>query len=285
MRIRKIIKDGFRGKPDFSDLLINLFQIDDFLLSFECPNNIYSGCVYQDLVNLEGFDTNAENERHEKVINLAYVLFCFHKVILNPIFPVNLQGKLFISLRIKSADRVINTVEELSYYLVKDYVDFYHDPNPSEDSWRGCHTDMMNDFRRRANRQWGEEPETEEAEKEKEDYLIGAFMRGYPPIKCETVKIGKNSYSKYIEGNLKFKRDYRRVYNLPIKGEFFFSIEFYYLTEGSETKKKLIDWILTADETFEKRVLERLEISPLIDSAIEPKVEKISHDDQNGGFF
>jgi hypothetical protein len=278
MRIRKIIKDGFRGKPDFSNLLSNSFRIDEFLLSFECPNNIYSGCVYQGLVNLEGFDTNAENERHEKVINLAYLLFCFHKVILNPIFPVNLQGKLFISLRIKSADRVINTVEELSYFLEKDYVDFYHDPNPSEDSWRGSHTALMDNAYKWVNYRWGEEPETEEAEKKKEAYLIDEFMRAYPPIKCETVNIGKNSYSKYIEGNLKFKSDYRRVYNLPIKGGFFFSIEFYYLTEGSETKKKLIDWILTADETFEKRVLERLEISPLIDSAIEPKVEKLSHD-------
>lgn len=103
-------------------------------------------------------------------------------------------------------------------------------------------------------------------------------MRAYPPIKCETVNIGKNRYSKYIEGNLKFKSDYRRVYNLPIKGRFFFSIEFYYLTEGSETKKKLIDWILNADETFEKRVLERLDVSPLIDSVVEPNVEKLSHD-------
>lgn len=278
MRIRKIIKDGFRGKPDFSDLLTNSFQIDDFLLSFECPNNIYSGCVYQDVVNLYGFDTNAEIERHEKVINLAYVLFCFHKVILNPIFPVNLQGKLFISLRIKSADRVIDTAEELSYFLEKDYLDFYHDPNPSEDSWRGSHTELMNNAYKWVNYRWGEEPETEEAEKKKEAYLIDEFMRAYPPIKCETVNIGKNRYSKYIEGNLKFKSDYRRVYNLPIKGRFFFSIEFYYLTEGSETKKKLIDWILNADETFEKRVLERLDVSPLIDSVVEPNVEKLSHD-------
>lgn len=53
MGLIKIFKDGFRGKPDFSNLLHNVFQIDDLVLSFECPNNIYEGHVYQDLVELK----------------------------------------------------------------------------------------------------------------------------------------------------------------------------------------------------------------------------------------
>ncbi|TOH45754.1 DNAase, partial [Vibrio parahaemolyticus] len=53
MNFIKMCKDGFRGKPDFSNLLHNAFKIDDLVLSFECPNNIYEGHVHQDLVNLE----------------------------------------------------------------------------------------------------------------------------------------------------------------------------------------------------------------------------------------
>ncbi len=53
MGLIKICKDGFRGKPDFLNLLHNVFQIDDLVLSFECPNNIYEGHVYQDLVELK----------------------------------------------------------------------------------------------------------------------------------------------------------------------------------------------------------------------------------------
>ncbi len=276
MNVFNIMRDGFRGKPDFSHMLANSFKIDNLLLSFECPNNIQTGCVYKDTVNLDNFNSQTEIERHEKVINLAYVLFSFNKVIPNPIFPVNLQGRLFITLRIRSANKIIYTIEELSYFLQKDYFDFYHDKNPSADSFRGSHTEMMNDAYRWVNYRYGEEPETEEQKKNKEDYLIDEFMRAYPPIKCEAVNIGGNTYSKYIEGNLQYKRDYRRVYNLPIKGEFFLSLEFKYLTEGSRTKQKLIDWIRTADETFEKRVLERLDISPLIDSVVEPNVEKLT---------
>ncbi|CAE6954341.1 DNAase [Vibrio sp. B1FLJ16] len=278
MCIFSYIKDGFRGKPDFSETLSNSFQIDDLLLSFECPNNIQAGCVYQDKVKLDDFCSQTEIERHEKALNLAYVLFSFNKVIPNPIFPVNLQGRVFITLRIKSANKKIYTIEELSYFLQKDYFDFYHDSNPSEDSMRGSHTEMMNDAYRWVNYRYGEEPETEEQEKKKEDYLIDAFMRAYPPIKCETVNIGRNTYSKYIEGNLKYKRDYRRVYNLPIKDKFFISIEFKCLPENYHRDKKLISWIRTADEAFEYQVLERLEISLLIDSAVEPNIEKISVD-------
>ncbi len=274
MGIVNIIKDGFRGKPDFSETLSNSFQIDDLLIFFECPNNIFSGRVHKETIDLHAFDDECEVRRHEKLIRLAYVHFCFHKVILNPIFPVNLQGELFISLRIRAADNAITTVEELSVFLEKDYFEFYHGPNAIED----YHTEYMKGLRKRANRRWGEEPETEERKKDKEDFLLRAFLRGYPPIKCETVNIGRNTYSKYAEGNLEHKLEYKRVYNLPIKDNFFFSIEFKYLPEDYCRYKKLNSWIRTADETFEKRVLEKLEISPLIDSVVEPNVEKISVD-------
>ncbi len=79
MSLIKICKDGFRGKPDFSNLLHNLFQIDDLVLSFECPNNIYEGHVYQDLVELKQFDIDSKVERHEKLIKLASIYFSFQK--------------------------------------------------------------------------------------------------------------------------------------------------------------------------------------------------------------
>ncbi len=86
MNFIKMCKDGFRGKPDFSNLLHNAFKIDDLVLSFECPNNIYEGHVHQDLVNLEQFDFESKIERHERFIKLAMVCFLFHKVMLNPCF-------------------------------------------------------------------------------------------------------------------------------------------------------------------------------------------------------
>ncbi len=79
MGLIKICKDGFRGKPDFSNLLHNVFQIDDLVLSFECPNNIYEGHVYQDFVELKQFDVDSKVERHEKLIKLASIYFSFQK--------------------------------------------------------------------------------------------------------------------------------------------------------------------------------------------------------------
>ncbi|MDF4946960.1 DNAase, partial [Vibrio parahaemolyticus] len=126
MNFIKMCKDGFRGKPDFSNLLHNAFQIDDLVLSFECPNNIYEGHVYQDLVNLEQFDVESKIERHERFIKLATVYFFFHKVMLNPLLPVNKQGGLYIRLRIKSANDSIRSVNQLSSFIEKEYVEFYH---------------------------------------------------------------------------------------------------------------------------------------------------------------
>lgn len=84
MSLIKIFKDGVRGKPDFSNLLHNVFQIDDLVLSFECPNNIYEGHVYQDLVELKKFDIDSKLERHEKLIKLASIYFSFQKKNIKP---------------------------------------------------------------------------------------------------------------------------------------------------------------------------------------------------------
>ncbi|EMC9923914.1 DNAase [Vibrio parahaemolyticus] len=276
MGLIKICKDGFRGKPDFSNLLHNVFQIDDLVLSFECPNNIYEGHVYQDLVELKKFDIESKVERHEKLIKLASIYFSFQKKILNPLLPINKQGGLYIRLRIKSANESIHSVNQLSSLIEKEYVEFYHALESPEGSKKGDHTEMMNDAIDYANHRWGLEPINEEKKRAKEEFLVGEFLRGYPPIKCQAIDVGEKTYSKYVEGNLEYKKDYRRVYNLHIKNEFYFSIEFLYEIEPMFAQKKFLDWVRSADETFEKKVLELLELSPLVDSYTTSKVERLT---------
>ncbi|EPD5572106.1 DNAase [Vibrio parahaemolyticus] len=276
MGLIKICKDGFRGKPDFSNLLHNVFQIDDLVLSFECPNNIYEGHVYQDLVELKQFDIDSKVERHEKLIKLASIYFSFQKKILNPLLPINKQGGLYIRLRIKSANDSIRSVNQLSSFIEKEYVEFYHALESPEGSKKGDHTEMMNDAIDYANHRWGLEPINEEKKKAKEEFLVGEFLRGYPPIKCQAIDVGEKTYSKYVEGNLEYKKDYRRVYNLHIKNEFYFSVEFLYEIEPMFAQKKFLDWVRSADETFEKKVLELLELSPLVDSYTTSKVERLT---------
>ncbi|HCE3707383.1 TPA: DNAase [Vibrio parahaemolyticus] len=276
MGLIKIFKDGFRGKPDFSNLLHNVFQINDLVLSFECPNNIYEGHVYQDLVELKQFDIDSKVERHEKLIKLASIYFSFQKKILNPLLPINKQGGLYIRLRIKSANDSIRSVNQLSSFIEKEYVDFYHALESPEGSKKGVHTAMMNDAIDYANHRWGLEPINEEKKRSKEEFLVGEFLRGYPPIKCQAIDVGEKTYSKYVEGNLEYKKDYRRVYNLHIKNEFYFSIEFLYEIEPMFAQKKFLDWVRSADETFEKKVLELLELSPLVDSYTTSKVERLT---------
>ncbi|EOV9522979.1 DNAase [Vibrio parahaemolyticus] len=276
MGLIKICKDGFRGKPDFSNLLHNVFQIDDLVLSFECPNNIYEGHVYQDLVELKKFDIDSKVERHEKLIKLASIYFSFQKKILNPLLPINKQGGLYIRLRIKSANESIRSVNQLSSLIEKEYVEFYHALESPEGSKKGDHTEMMNDAIDYANHRWGLEPINEEKKKAKEEFLVGEFLRGYPPIKCQAIDVGEKTYSKYVEGNLEYKKDYRRVYNLHIKNEFYFSVEFLYEIEPMFAQKKFLDWVRSADETFEKKVLELLELSPLVDSYTTSKVERLT---------
>ncbi|EJC6990191.1 TPA: DNAase [Vibrio parahaemolyticus] len=276
MGLIKIFKDGFRGKPDFSNLLHNVFQINDLVLSFECPNNIYEGHVYQDLVELKQFDIDSKVERHEKLIKLASIYFSFQKKILNPLLPINKQGGLYIRLRIKSANDSIRSVNQLSSFIEKEYVEFYHALESPEGSKKGDHTEMMNDAIDYANHRWGLEPINEEKKRAKEEFLVGEFLRGYPPIKCQAIDVGEKTYSKYVEGNLEYKKDYRRVYNLHIKNEFYFSIEFLYEIEPMFAQKKFLDWVRSADETFEKKVLELLELSPLVDSYTTSKVERLT---------
>ncbi|EJG0040423.1 DNAase [Vibrio parahaemolyticus] len=276
MGLIKICKDGFRGKPDFSNLLHNVFQIDDLVLSFECPNNIYEGHVYQDLVELKKFDIDSKVERHEQLIKLASIYFSFQKKILNPLLPINKQGGLYIRLRIKSANENIRSVNQLSSLIEKEYVEFYHALESPEGSKKGDHTEMMNDAIDYANHRWGLEPINEEKKRAKEEFLVGEFLRGYPPIKCQAIDVGEKTYSKYVEGNLEYKKDYRRVYNLHIKNEFYFSIEFLYEIEPMFAQKKFLDWVRSADETFEKKVLELLELSPLVDSYTTSKVERLT---------
>ncbi|MFW1507029.1 DNAase [Vibrio parahaemolyticus] len=276
MGLIKIFKDGFRGKPDFSNLLHNVFQINDLVLSFECPNNIYEGHVYQDLVELKQFDIDSKVERHEKLIKLASIYFSFQKKILNPLLPINKQGGLYIRLRIKSANDSIRSVNQLSSFIEKEYVEFYHALESPEGSKKGVHAAMMNDAIDYANHRWGLEPINEEKKRSKEEFLVGEFLRGYPPIKCQAIDVGEKTYSKYVEGNLEYKKDYRRVYNLHIKNEFYFSIEFLYEIEPMFAQKKFLDWVRSADETFEKKVLELLELSPLVDSYTTSKVERLT---------
>ncbi|EOV6287839.1 DNAase [Vibrio parahaemolyticus] len=276
MGLIKICKDGFRGKPDFSNLLHNVFQIDDLVLSFECPNNIYEGHVYQDLVELKQFDVDSKVERHEQLIKLASIYFSFQKKILNPLLPINKQGGLYIRLRIKSANESIHSINQLSLFIEKEYVEFYHALESPEGSKKGDHTEMMNDAIDYANHRWGLEPINEEKKRAKEEFLVGEFLRGYPPIKCQAIDVGEKTYSKYVEGNLEYKKDYRRVYNLHIKNEFYFSIEFLYEIEPMFAQKKFLDWVRSADETFEKKVLELLELSPLVDSYTTSKVERLT---------
>ncbi|HAS6671074.1 TPA: DNAase [Vibrio parahaemolyticus] len=276
MGLIKICKDGFRGKPDFSNLLHNVFQIDDLVLSFECPNNIYEGHVYQDLVELKQFDVDSKVERHEQLIKLASIYFSFQKKILNPLLPINKQGGLYIRLRIKSANESIHSINQLSLFIEKEYVEFYHALESPDGSKQGDHTEMMNDAIDYANHRWGLEPINEEKKRAKEEFLVGEFLRGYPPIKCQAIDVGEKTYSKYVEGNLEYKKDYRRVYNLHIKNEFYFSIEFLYEIEPMFAQKKFLDWVRSADETFEKKVLELLELSPLVDSYTTSKVERLT---------
>ncbi|MGY5709136.1 DNAase [Vibrio cincinnatiensis] len=276
MGLIKIYKDGFRGKPDFSNLLHNLFQIDDLVLSFECPNNIYEGHIYQNLVELQRFNLESKVERHEKLIKLAAIYFSFQKKIINPLLPVNKQGGLYIRLRVKSSDEHISDINQLSSFIEKEYLEFYHALESPEGSRKGDHTDMMNDAIAYANHRWGAEPMNEAKKREKEEYLVGEFLRGYPPIKCQAIEIGDNTYSKYVEGNLEYKKDYRRVYNLHIKNEFYFSIEFLYEIEPIFAQKKFLDWVRSADETFEQKVLELLKLSPLVDSYTLSKAERLT---------
>lgn len=100
---------------------------------------------------------------------------------------------------------------------------------------------------------------------------------GYPPIKCKEVNIGNHRCVKYEEGNVYYKYDLKRVYNIIITNGFYLSIEFWYKLDSSYVNRKLLNWVGDSDKEFEKEMLERLEISPFIDSCLGEKIDKINY--------
>lgn len=275
MKIFKLLLDGFKGKPDLSEMSIDLFRVDDYLIKFEFPKDILEKCHYEDCFLFEDFNIKSTEYIHQKYVNLFYVGYSFRKIVTNYIFPVNTLGKLYINLRIKKSNATIETENELSNFIEREYNDYYHDPNPCSDSMRGYHTDLMNDARIIADQRWGVNPDDEDKIKKKEKYLIHSFFLGYPPIKCKEVNIGNHRYVKYEEGNVYYKYDLKRVYNIIISGGFYLSVEFWYKLDSSYTNKKLLNWVSNADAKFEKEMLERLELSNYIDSCLNSAEEKL----------
>ncbi|WP_340138176.1 hypothetical protein [Vibrio vulnificus] len=175
-------------------------------------------------------------------------------------------------MRLKKVPQSFDGIESLNAVIEKEYLDFYHDPVPVERTLRGRHTEDMNHASEYAKKRWDDYPDDED-KKSRDAYILGNYMRSYPPIKCESVKIGKYGYSKYVEGNIDYKNAVRRFYNLPIKDNYILSFEFKYRLEGNASKKKFRKWLLSSDETFEHKILETLEISGLVD----PQLSAISY--------
>ncbi|NVC65195.1 Mg-dependent DNase [Vibrio sp. 05-20-BW147] len=271
------IFDGFRGKPNFESLELAQYKIDDYFYEFSFPNN-YSSFVYETVcVSLPISNGTFVNEDHEEIVHLGFVSYRFSNVIKNPLFPCNSQGLLLAIVRIKQVKENIDDVESLGRILEEEYVDYYHDPNPDNKSQRGRHTEDMKNAYRYANKVWGNLPDSDDDSIERNDYLLGSYLRSYPPIKCESVKIGKYCYSKYVEGNIDYKNTVRRFYNLPIKDNYILSFEFKYRLEGNASKKKIRKWLLSSDETFEHKILETLDISRLVDASTENEIAFISN--------
>lgn len=277
MKIFKLLLDGFKGKPDLSEMSIDIFRVDDYLIKFEFPKDILEKRHYEDSFLFEDFNIKSTEYIHQKYVNLFYVGYSFRKIVTNYIFPVNTLGKLYINLRIKKSNATIETENELSNFIEREYNDYYHDPNPCSDSMRGYHTDLMNDARIIADQRWGVNPDDEDKIKKKEKYLIHSFFLGYPPIKCKEVNIGNHRCVKYEEGNINYKYDLKRVYNIIIMNGFYLSIEFWYKLDSSYVNRKLLNWVGDSDKEFEKEMLERLEISPFIDSCLGEKIDKINY--------
>ncbi|EJA3101468.1 Mg-dependent DNase [Vibrio vulnificus] len=272
----KNFRDGFRGKPNFERLELAQYKIDDYFYECSFPNN-YSSFVYEmECVSLPISNDAFVNEGHEEIVHLGFVSYRFSNVIKNPLLPCNSQGLLLAIVRIKQVKENIADVESLGRILEKEYVDYYHDQNPDNKSQRGRHTEDMENAYRYANKVWGNVPDSDDDSIEKNDYLLGSYLRSYPQIKCESVKIGKYCYSKYAEGNIDYKNTFRRLYNLPIKDNYILSFEFKYRLEGEASKKKFRKWLLSSDETFEHKILETLDISRLVDASTEHEIVFIS---------
>nr|WP_272909814.1 hypothetical protein [Vibrio floridensis] len=178
---------------------------------------------------------------------------------------------MLVIVRLKKVPQSFDGIESLNAVIEQEYLDFYHDPVPVERTLRGRHTEDMNHAFEYAKKRWDDYSDDED-KKSRDTYILGNYMRAYPPIKCTSLTLGKQTYSKYVEGDINYKHIFQRVYNLPLKDNYVLSFLFKYRLEGEASKKKFRKWLLSSDEAFEHKVLETLEISRLVD----PQLNAIS---------
>ncbi|MEF1262806.1 Mg-dependent DNase, partial [Vibrio harveyi] len=70
MKIFKLLLDGFKGKPDLSEMSIGIFRVDDYLIKFEFPKDILEKRHYEDSFLLEDFNIKSTEYIHQKYVNL-----------------------------------------------------------------------------------------------------------------------------------------------------------------------------------------------------------------------
>ncbi|HDY8106364.1 TPA: hypothetical protein RQK97_001295 [Vibrio vulnificus] len=182
-------------------------------------------------------------------------------------------------VRLKKVPQSFDGIESLNAVIEQEYLDFYHDPVPVERTLRGRHTEDMNHAFEYAKKRWDDYSDDED-KKSRDTYILGNYMRAYPPIKCTSITLGKQTYSKYVEGDINYKHIFQRVYNLPLKDNYMLSFLFKYRLEGEASKKKFRKWLLSSDETFEHKILETLDISRLVDASTENEIAFISNQDE-----
>ncbi|EOW3695359.1 Mg-dependent DNase [Vibrio vulnificus] len=272
----KSFRDGFRGKPNFVSRAHARYRIGDHLYEFSFPDNYSSFKYYLQETNLDVLNDSADPNFFEHKVDLGFFSYRFHNVIINPIDPYNSQGLLLVIVRLKKVPQSFDGVESLNAVIEKEYLDFYHDPVPVERTLRGRHTEDMNHAFEYAKKRWDEYSDDED-KKSRDTYILGNYMRAYPPIKCTSITLGKQTYSKYVEGDINYKHIFQRVYNLPLKDNYMLSFLFKYRLEGEASKKKFRKWLLSSDETFEHKILETLDISRLVDASFEQPLDVLSH--------
>ncbi|WP_438468541.1 Mg-dependent DNase [Vibrio vulnificus] len=272
----KSFRDGFRGKPNFVSRAHARYRIDDHLYEFSFPDNYSSFKYYLQETNLDVLNGSADPNFFEHKVDLGFFSYRFHNVIINPIDPYNSQGLLLVIVRLKKVPQSFDGIESLNAVIEQEYLDFYHDPVPVERTLRGRHTEDMNHAFEYAKKRWDDYSDDED-KKSRDTYILGNYMRAYPPIKCTSITLGKQTYSKYVEGDINYKHIFQRVYNLPLKDNYMLSFLFKYRLEGEASKKKFRKWLLSSDETFEHKILETLDISRLVDSSFEQPLDVLSH--------
>lgn len=272
----KSFRDGFRGKPNFVSRAHVRYRIDDHLYEFSFPDNYSSSKYYLQETNLDVLNGSADPNFFEHKVDLGFFSYRFHNVIINPIDPYNSQGLLLVIVRLKKVPQSFDDIESLNAVIEQEYLDFYHDPVPVERTLRGRHTEDMNHAFEYAKKRWDDYSDDED-KKSRDTYILGNYMRAYPPIKCTSITLGKQTYSKYVEGDINYKHIFQRVYNLPLKDNYMLSFLFKYRLEGEASKKKFRKWLLSSDETFEHKILETLDISRLVDASTENEIAFISN--------